>query len=920
MFAFAPASGVCRKGPTGNEMIAPLLTTKLYIPPPRANLVSRPRLVQRMDEGLRLRHKLTLVSAPAGFGKTTLITEWILGSPREIAWLSVDEGDNDPVQLLHYLIAALQPVDGRIGGTVRQILQAAQLPPTQSLITVLVNDISAAASALTLVLDDYQLITSPEAHRVVAFLLEHQPPNMHLIVGTRQDPPLPLPRLRARSQVTEVREQELRFTVEETADFFAKTMDLALSSEAVEAIESRTEGWVTGLQLAAVAALSYEQAPSHPVSSEEPDAARSEALISAFTGDDRYVMDYLVAEVLQRQPEAMRSFLQQTAIVDRLTASLCNALTGREDGQAVLDQLEGTNLFLISIDHRREWYRYHRLFAEVLRTMLDPQEQMILQQKAANWYEGHGYMRQAIKHALAYASASGDLDEAERLICHAADETIHSGSLLTVGRWLDSLPDERVRASGGLATYKGWVLVLTGEIDRAEEYAHAAELCFKKAEAPDKDLGRLLVLRAFIAVFGHQDHKAAIELAADALQMMGEDQAHWRVIALWAMAESQERTTNITEAIATLYKAHRTRHTLGKLMFSVTVDLFLATALYLHGQRQEAVAVCTDALEQHSDESGRPSPVAGMIISWLGMLHYEANQLEQARAYLEQGLALCRQLGLDASLLFAHGYLAPTLWAQGDTKGALVALYKARELATQTGLTEADPFLAREVNMRLQQGDVSFAQQWAQQLGLSPDGDPDYLGIERHVAYARLLLAQGRLSDAQRWLARLESFALERGLYRWLLTVHILQALAAARMGDRPSSRAHLSEAVRIGAPEGFYRAFLDEDEQVLALLPDVRETAPAFVDRLREFVGSFELSPEPGSQPAAAQALVEALSERELEVLALIAAGFSNREIAQKLFIAQGTVKRHINNIYGKMEVRSRTQAVARARELDLL
>jgi LuxR family maltose regulon positive regulatory protein len=617
--------------------------------------------------------------------------------------------------------------------------------------------------------------------------------------------------------------------------------------------------------------------------------------------------------------------LQQTAIVDRLAAPLCNALTGREDSQAILERLEEANLFLIPIDQRRKWYRYHRFFAEALRTTLDPQEEMNLHQRAAQWYEDHGYMSQAIKHRLAAAANSGDQNEAERLIRQAADATIHAGNLLTMAGWLDALADERVRANGELATYKGWVLVLTGEIDQAEDYAQTAEDFFQDKDRPGKAWGKLLVLRAFIAVFGHQDYSTATELVTEALQILDEDQAHWRVIALWVMAESQERTTSITKAIATLREAHQLGRALGKLVFATMVDLFLATALYLHGQRQEAVAVCKDAIEQHTDESGQPSPIVGMITCWLGMLHYEANQLDQAGAYLEQGLALCQQLGLDASLLFAYGCLAPSLWATGDSDGALAALRKAREFAARTGLTEADPFLAREVNLRMQQGDLAFAQQWAQQLGMSPDGVPDYLGIERHVAYARLLLVQGRLPDAQRWLAGLESFAQDRGLYRWLITVHILQALASVRMGDHLSTRDRLSRAVQIAAPEDFYRTFLDEDEQVLALLSDVREVAPAFVDQVRVFAASRESGPEPAGQPPRAQApmaraLVEPLSERELEVLALIAAGHSNREIAQKLFIAQGTVKRHINNLYGKMGVGSRTQAVARARELDLL
>ncbi|NOZ51350.1 MAG: hypothetical protein GXP37_15100 [Chloroflexi bacterium] len=901
-------------------MGTPLLTTKLYVPPVRPELVPRPRLIKRLHEGLH--RKLTLISAPAGFGKTTLLSEWVQGGGRPVAWLSLDNGDNDPVQFLNYLIAALQQVDEGIGRTVRDILQSPQLPPAGNLVTLLINDITASAIALTLVLDDYHLITADSVHQIVQFLLENQPPSMHLAIGTRQDPRLPLPRLRARSQVTEIRERDLRFTTEEATAFLDQTMGLPLSPGAVQALESRTEGWIAGLQLAALALK------------EDPEDA--EAFIAAFTGDDRYIVEYLVAEVLQRQPQATRDFLRQTAILDRLTASLCNAVTGREGSQMILDQLAGSNLFLIPLDRRREWYRYHRLFAEALRTTLTEEEQELLHRRAGRWYETHGFMSQAIQHALASVPVPGDasaghyaelveasgpaLDDAERLIQLAAEETIFGGSLLTVRGWLDALPDERVRANGELATYKGWVLALTGDIALAEEYADAAEARLRQtssepAEEPAMGLGKLLALRSFLAVFSHQDYEEAIELAGGALQVLKEDQTHWRVIALWLLAESQERTSNITEAITTLREARRTGRTHGTQIFAAMVELFLAAALQAHGRRQEAMGVCEEAIEQYTDQMGRASPVAGLIFSRLGTLHYEANQLELALKYLDQGQALSEQLALGSSITFSLGFSALTLHAQGKTGAALEALQKAYQFAARTGLADADWCLALEANIHLRQGDLPFALRWAEVAGLSPDEAPHYLRMEQHLVYARLLLAQGRLSDCRRWLARLEQFTRERGLIRWLLTVHILQALTAERSGDASVARNRFSQALEIAAPEGYFRAFLDEDARIIGLLPDVRPVAPAFVDQLLGYAGIPVPKPDITSQ-----LLVEPLSERELEVLRLIAAGLSNRGIAQELIIAIGTAKRHINNIYGKLGVHSRTAAIAKARELRLL
>jgi LuxR family maltose regulon positive regulatory protein len=882
-------------------MTTPLLTTKLYIPPPCPNLVPRPRLLQQLDNGLRQARALTLVSAPAGFGKTTLVSEWVCSSAREVAWLSLDEGDNDPVRFLLYLIAALQQVDDAIGREVRQVLRSPQLPPAQNLVTPLINDVTATGLALTLVLDDYHLISSPPVHQAVQFLLENQSPLMHLAISTREDPPLPvlLPRLRAQGRATEIRAHDLRFTVEETAAFLNQALHLPISAEAVQALETRTEGWIAGLQLAALALHESQE-----------DA---EVFIAAFTGSDRYVTDYLLAEVLQRQPAPVREFLRHTAILDRLTAPLCDAVTGRADSQTILDQLEAANLFLVSLDHRREWYRYHRFFAEVLRNSLAPEERTRLSRRAARWYEASGFTGQAIDHALAYAAGSGDWDDAERLIRLAAEEMLHGGSVATVRGWLDRLPDERVRADRELATYKGWALALSGELDWAKEYAHVVETRLQQA-TPTAGLGKLLLLRAFIAI-GHQNYESAIALATRALQALPEPLPRWRLMAFWALAEAQERTQHITEAIATLREAARTGRALGDQIFAAVIESFLAADLNLHGQRREAVTICERAIGRYTDASGRVSPVAGIVFSWLGRFAYEANQLDLAREHVERGLALCQQLALESVIAFSYGTLASVLYAQGEIDAALATLHKTYQFASQEPLSDDSWLRAWEATVRLQQGDVSYAAHWIETTGLSADDAPEYLRVEQHLTYGRLLLAQGRLSDAQRWLARLEHFTHQRGLHRWRITVHVLQALTAMHARDRATARELLARALQIAAPEDYYRAFLNEDERIIGLLPEVRDVTPAFVDQLQRYAGASVPGQETIPQP-----LIEPLTEREMEVLRLIASGLSNREIAGELFIAVGTVKRHINHIYGKLAVRSRTQAIAKARELRLL
>ncbi|MBN1310373.1 MAG: hypothetical protein JXB30_03065 [Anaerolineae bacterium] len=882
-------------------MDSPLLRTKFYIPSPRPNLVARPRLVEQLEAGMQRNCRLTLVSGPPGFGKTTLICEWLGDGKRPVVWLSVDEADNDPVRFVNYLIAAFRQVDETIGQATQLALQSPQMPPAQGLITPLINDIAATNASPVLVLDDYHLVSSLPVQQILEFLLEHQPPSMHTIISTREDPPLPLTRMRARGQLAEIRERDLRFTVEEATAFLNQTMALSLSSEAVQALEARTEGWIAGLQLAALAIQ------------KEQDSA--ENFITAFTGSDRYIMEYLVTEVLERQSEGTREFLYQTALLDTLTADLCDALTGRDDSRQILERLEVSNLFLFPLDHRREWYRYHRLFAEFLRMSLGKEDRKSLHQKAMVWYEEHDFMDQAIHHALAYARLSDDLDSAERLIRLAAETELLDGNLATLQGWLAALPDARVRACGELATYKGWLLVLVNNITQAGEYIEAAETALRQAEATPAQQGKLLVLRAFIATLALQDYERAIALATSALETLADDQLVWQVIAHWVMAESLERTRPITEAIDAFRKAHQVGLALGHHIFATTVEISLALALNTHGLRREAVRVCEEALERYTDSLGRVSPIACLVFSRLGTLAYETNQLELSRHYHKKALELSEKMALGDSLVFSYGLLAPTLYAQGETDAALEALQKAYPIVSRTGYLEADWFLGLEADLRLRLGEIVFVQRWAEAANLTPDDEPQYLHIEQHLVYARLLLAQDQPADAQRWLAALEQLVREHELYRWLISVQVLQALLAERLGEHGTACEYLSQAIQLAAPEGYFRAFLDEDRQIIMLLSEVRHITPGFVDRLIAFARSPGYGQERVTQP-----LVEPLSERELEVLGLISSGLSNNDIARQLYIAVGTVKRHINNIYGKLDVASRTQAIVKARELHLI
>jgi LuxR family maltose regulon positive regulatory protein len=530
------SQGVKNDLDSGGSFVETALSTKSQVPLPRPNRIQRPRLVDRLAEGLAQHRPLTLVSAPAGFGKTTLVSDWILAGERPTAWLSLDEPENDPARFVTYLIAALQRVNTQLGRTALSLSGSAP----NSLIPLIMNDISAFDQPLCLILDDYQVITSASVHQLLRTMLQHQPQSFHLVIITREDPPLPLARMRAQSQITEIRERDLRFRLDEIASFLHQTMGLELSTQAIEALETRTEGWIAGLQLVALAL--------------HENAVDADEFIRAFTGSDRYIMDYLVGEVIDRQPETIRSFLRQTAILDRLSADLCDTVTGRTDSLSILDRLDKANLFIIPLDHRRGWYRYHRLFAEVLRATLPRAEQAALRIRASHWYEQNSLLPEAIEHLRAYASLSGDIEEYIRLVTQVAEELISQGSGHTLQQWLNAVPEDRIRQDPLLAGIKGWTFILSGEMDLANEFAGIAG-----ARAADTNLNSpmILALDAFLAVLYHQDYERAISLVSRTLQGSEGPPSHWELILLWALAESQERTRPISEAIATLRKASR---------------------------------------------------------------------------------------------------------------------------------------------------------------------------------------------------------------------------------------------------------------------------------------------------------------------------------------------------------------------------
>ncbi len=880
-------------------MQPPLLATKLHAPPARRNWIARDRLRVLLDRYADFR--LTSLAAPAGFGKTALVSTWIAPLDVPWTWLTLDANDNDLIRFVTYLLAAVQRIDPGIGSTVQTVLQSPQSLSPDALATLLINDVwQAEIGPCLIVLDDYHHITYPAIHDFMAFWLEHKPPDCHIMLLSRQDSPLPLARWRARGEMNEIRERDLQFSPEETGVFLHETMGLSLPAAMIETLTTRTEGWIVGLQLAALSLRGH------------PDQAE---FIANFSGSNRYVIDYLAEEVLHQQAPGVRAFLRQTSILDHLCAPLCDAVTGRTDSQDLLIELEQANLFLIPLDDQRVWYRYHPLFAEFLRFTLEVNEEVDLHQRASIWFETQIMPEAAIVHALAVGELSGDLHAAARLISRTGENLLHTGQVVTVHSWLAALPDDMLQADRQLSILNAWRLLLNGDVEGANLYL---ALAADETELPltQHEQGLLMVIRSVIAI-AQQDYAAAIAASAQAVARLPGDENRWRLLALWSSIEARERTRPITEAIDELRAARAVGYTVENHIFAAIIESFLAAALNHHTQREAAIAVCGQALMRYTDDQGRVSPIACHVVTQLGYLHYEANELDRAYDTLKLGVRLSEQLGFGAVISFAKGTLARVLYAQGDTDAALTVIDSAQQHETKMALGDSDWSATVAAGLQLALGNLPFVQQWLAAAQISPADDPAYLRFEAQIILARMLLADDQPQRAADWLVRLFEFTQERELLRWQITVRILQALAADQLGDSEAVVDYLAQAVAAAEAGGYLRAFLDEDQRVLDLLPHVQHVAPAFVDQL---VSGVINQVGAGATGRRLDALIDPLSERELEVLVFIADGLSNQEIAQELVIAVGTVKRHVHNILEKLGVSSRLQATIKARAIGLL
>jgi LuxR family maltose regulon positive regulatory protein len=905
-----------------------LLATKLNIPPARAQLVIRPRLFTRLEAGLR--SKLILIAAPAGFGKTTLVSAWVASGGRRVAWLSLDQQDNDPTRFLTYLVAALRTVMPGLGEGVLGVLQSSQPPPAETVLTTLINEIATIPNIpdnFVTVLDDYHVIDAEAIDQALAFLIEHMPPQMHLVITSREDPQLPLARLRARDQLTELRAGDLRFTPSEAAGFLNQVMALDLSAENIDALENRTEGWIAGLQLAALALR---------------DHVDHTGFIRTFTGSSRFIIDYLAEEVLGRQPEEVRSFLLRTSVLERMCAPLCDeVLNGNSEAapsvnlpqlmssQAMLEKLDRANLFIVPLDNERRWYRYHHLFADLLRQRLlrstapsagDAETRVNeLHLRASQWYEDNGLEIEAFHHA----AAANDVERAERIIQGAGMPLYFRGTVAPVLNWLESLPKTVLDATPSL-----WVMSASAQLQvdhtAVEQKLQAAEAALQgtlQGTEPDdrtRDIiGRIASMRATVAVVEH-DTEAIIAQSRRALEYLHPNNLPVRTATTWSLGHAYQLQGDRAAAGRAYEEVITISKSLGDSVYTVAAISNLGQVQEADNRLHLAAETYKRVLQMAGDP---PQPINCNSHLGLARIYYQWNDLEAAEQQGQLCLEQTRHLATELvdTVASSEVLLARLRLVQGDVGGATAILAKAEAFVRRNNFLFRMPdVVAAQVLTLIHQGNLAQAAHLAQTHGLP-------------LSQARVHLAQGNTSAALALLEPLRQEAEAKGWADERLNVIVLQSAALHAHGETDKAVQLLGEALALAEPEGFIRIFVDEGLPMAQLLSEAAAhgVMPEYAGKL---LAVFEAKkPEskdksylppavPVGVAASAQPLIEPLSERELEVLRLLGTELSGPEVARGLTVSLNTVRTHTKNIYNKLGVNNRRAAVRRAEELHLL
>lgn len=894
-------------------MSALILATKLHAPLPRSKMVLRPRLLEAFNKS-----QLTIISAPAGFGKTTLVSEWIMSCGQPVAWLSLDAGDNDLTRFLTYLIAALQSVAPTAGkgmvGTLHTLHLQDQSFSLESLLTTLINEIDSLSDHFVLVLDDYHVLDSKPVDQALIFLVEHLPKQMNLVITTREDPPLPLARLRARNQITELRSADLRFTSTEVTEFLNQVMGLNLTAENIAALETRTEGWIAGLQLVALSMQGHADVTN---------------FIQSFSGAHHFVLDYLLEEVLQQQPENVQAFLLRTSILNRLCSSLCDAvlLDPSVSGQETLESLERANLFIVALDNERHWYRYHHLFGDLLRQRqgqnIKPEEIAKYHIRASEWYERNNEEAEAFQHAITAKDFNRAAGLAEKY-WQGMNQSFQSAVWLG---WVNQLPVSLMRMRPVLCVQIGWAFMDLGDVESSESSLRDAELCLEGSSdamivVDEKEIQTLPARIAFARAYNAQtrrDFSATVKYAELAIQLAPEGDQFIRAGAAailggsyWASGDLDAACKSMSEWIDSSMKA-------GNFIFSIASESGKADILTAQGHLHEALRTYEQSLKLASTYGKEVNQIIAHHHLGMALLHHEMGNDESAAQYFQQSIELGQQSTLvdfPYRLRLAQARLKE---AEGDLDAALEFLKEAKRLFISTPIPNTRPVEALKARIYLKQGQLSKAQDWVRDCGIHGNDELSYLREFEHILLAQVLISEGKTLVASNLLSRLLQKAEQANRMGSVIEILVVQALAFQANGELSQALASLKRALTLAEPEGYFRFFVNAGKPLAELLTALGQARndERLANYIQKLLSAFgKTTPK----PVKPQALIDPLSDRELEVLHLIADGLSNTEISEKLFLSLSTVKGHNLRIFNKLLAKNRTDAVARARELGLL
>jgi len=885
-----------------------ILTTKLFIPSPEPNRVSRQRLLAQLQSWST--SKLTLISAPAGYGKTSLLSEWINQREIPFGWISLDQHDNDLKRFLAYIIASLQSIDIELGEPILNLYQSHQSDPPTTILIPLINQIAASDRRFALVLDDYHLIQSQEIHEALIYLLDNLPQKMHLVISTRIDPPFRLSQLRARGELCEIRSQDLRFTIEEAVRFLNHSMKLGLSPSDVITLTGKTEGWIAGLQLAAISLQKH------------PDKHN---FVTAFAGDDRYIADYLLDEALHHQAPHIQTFLLQTSILDRLCVPLCDAVTSKNDSQVILSEIERANLFLVPMDNQRNWYRYHHLFANLLNKRLQqtqPREIPDLQLKASIWYEKNGLLPDALNHAL----ATNDVERIAQLTEEMAVDKMDYGELNVFLAWLDHLPEITFLQHPWLLVARTWVLFNTGKYEAVEVNLVEIEQILVK-EGFSKDLvrriqGHVAAIRCYLAEL-REDAASAMRQAEDSLALLPDKDIKLRSFVAIRWANCLAWYCDFDKAITAYEQVGEAGKLVGDGHLAITALSEMAAVQMVSGKLHQAVETITDIknyAEMLAQKDGRRLPAMGGLYRHLSHIKHERNELSESGYYAREAVNICQQWGEKEALIFSLFSLVRSQVAQGEYEKANQTLSQVMQIASQISPFALEKFRIYSLYYKLRQGKIEEAEIWSRDLEFPIDVPFSADVLFAYANLSRVLIAKGRYSQALKIITALLKWVIDVGASFYTIRFNVMRAEILQNLNRPDDAMKAMEDALSLASPQGYVRSFLDEGEPAAQLLYLAAQKGiyPEYCLKLLDEYS--KQIPTMYYAPDATGGLVEPLSDREIEVLINISQGLTNQAIAQQLVLSLHTVKSHARNIYSKLGVKNRTEAIARARLLGLL